>query len=69
VPSGGPGPGGHRASAGRSTRYSTVALVLDELGNRGTVGLEAWASGDSEHALARFREAFTVPGTRTGALP
>ena len=49
--------------------YPAVALVLDELGYRGTVGLEAWASGDSEHALARFREAFTVPGTRTGALP
>jgi hydroxypyruvate isomerase len=47
----------------------TLALVLDELGHRGTVGLEAWASGDSEHALTCFREAFTVPGTRTGALP
>ena len=30
-----------------------------ELGYRGTVGLEAWASGDSEQALARFRAAFT----------
>jgi hydroxypyruvate isomerase len=31
------------------------------LGYRGTVGLEAWASGDSERALAGFRAAFTRP--------
>jgi hydroxypyruvate isomerase len=41
--------------------YPAVARALDGLGYRGTVGLEAWASGDSEQALARFREAFTVP--------
>ena len=39
--------------------YSAVAAALEELGYRGTVGLEAWASGDSEQALERFREAFT----------
>jgi hypothetical protein len=26
------------------------------------VGLEAWAAGDSELALERFRAAFTLPG-------
>jgi hydroxypyruvate isomerase len=57
--------------------YPAVAAALRELGYRGTVGLEAWASGDSEHALARFREAFTPPGdpgdlagpSETGARP
>jgi hydroxypyruvate isomerase len=37
------------------------------MGYHGTVGLEAWASGDSEQALARFREAFSgsqSPGSR-----
>jgi hydroxypyruvate isomerase len=37
------------------------------MGYRGTVGLEAWASGDSEQALARFRAALTgsqAPGSR-----
>ena len=39
--------------------YPAIARTLEELGYRGTVGLEAWASGDSELALARFRDAFT----------
>jgi hydroxypyruvate isomerase len=39
--------------------YPAIARVLEELGYRGTVGLEAWASGDSELALERFRAAFT----------
>jgi hydroxypyruvate isomerase len=39
--------------------YPAIARALEELGYRGTVGLEAWASGDSEQALARFRDAFT----------
>jgi hydroxypyruvate isomerase len=39
--------------------YPAIAAALEELGYRGTVGLEAWASGDSEQALARFRAAFT----------
>ena len=38
-----------------------VALALADVGYRGTVGLEAWASGDSELALERFRAAFTLP--------
>ena len=43
--------------------YPAIAAVLEELGYRGTVGLEAWASGDSEQALARFRDAFTRSDT------
>jgi hydroxypyruvate isomerase len=46
--------------------YPAIARALDELGYRGTVGLEAWASGDSEQALGRFREAFTLPGDPGG---
>jgi hydroxypyruvate isomerase len=51
--------------------FPAVAAALEELGYRGTVGLEAWASGDDEQALARFRSPFTRPGddtaTGTGA--
>ncbi len=41
--------------------YPAIARALRHLGYRGTVGLEAWASGSDELALQRFREAFTVP--------
>jgi hydroxypyruvate isomerase len=40
--------------------YPALARALEALGYRGTVGLEAWASGDSELALERFRTAFTT---------
>ena len=40
--------------------YPAVARALADMGFTGTVGLEAWASGDSEAALTRFREAFTL---------
>ena len=41
--------------------YLAVARTLAELGYRGTVGLEGWASGeDSTRALERFRTAFTA---------
>jgi hydroxypyruvate isomerase len=40
--------------------YPAIARALDGMGYRGTIGLEAWPSGDDEIALARFREAFTV---------
>jgi hydroxypyruvate isomerase len=40
--------------------YPAVARALAGTGYRGTVGLEGWASGDSEDALERFRAAFTV---------
>lgn len=39
--------------------YPAVARALVELGYTGTVGLEAFASGDSEVALERFRAAFS----------
>ncbi|GAA2156082.1 hydroxypyruvate isomerase [Humibacillus xanthopallidus] len=40
--------------------YPAVARALVEMGYKGPVGLEAFASSDPELALARFREAFTV---------
>ena len=40
--------------------YPGVARALAEQGYDGVIGLEAFASGDSEVALSRFREAFTV---------
>lgn len=41
--------------------YPAIARELKTLGYAGTIGLEAFASGDDELALRRFREAFTVP--------
>jgi hydroxypyruvate isomerase len=41
--------------------YPAIAKVLAEIGYRGTIGFEGWASTDDELALARFRDAFTVP--------
>jgi hydroxypyruvate isomerase len=41
--------------------YPAVARALAAMGYDGVVGLEAYAAdGDSERALARFREAFTL---------
>ncbi len=40
--------------------YPAIARALKEMGYRGTIGLEAWPSGDDELALSRFREAFAV---------
>jgi hydroxypyruvate isomerase len=40
--------------------YPAIARALAGIGYTGTVGLEAWASGDSETALERFRSAFTL---------
>ena len=39
--------------------YPAVARALRETGYTGVVGLEGWASTDSDTALRRFREAFT----------
>lgn len=39
--------------------YPAIATALRDMGYRGTIGLEAWASGDSEQALAAFRAAFS----------
>lgn len=40
--------------------WNGIAKALHVMGYSGPVGMEAWASGDEETALARFREAFTV---------
>ena len=39
--------------------YPAIATALRDMGYRGPIGLEAWASGDSEDALAAFRAAFS----------
>lgn len=39
-------------------RYEAIAAALRDLGYDGVVGLEAWASTDSEDALRAFRAAF-----------
>lgn len=40
--------------------YPAIARALHRIGYSGVVGLEGWASGDSEAALERFRQAFTL---------
>jgi hydroxypyruvate isomerase len=40
--------------------YPAVAKALRDMGYRGTVGLEGFASGDPVDALNAFRAAFTV---------
>ena len=40
--------------------YLAIARALAAIGYRGTIGLEAWASGDDGLALDRFRQAFTL---------
>ena len=44
--------------------YPAIAQALMEMGYRGNIGLEGWASGDDELALERFRTAFTYPFTQ-----
>jgi hydroxypyruvate isomerase len=39
--------------------YPAIATALHDIGFHGTIGLEAWASGDSNAALAAFRAAFS----------
>ena len=40
--------------------YGGIARALAGMGYDGPVGLEAWAKGDPEAALAAFRSAFTL---------
>ena len=40
--------------------YRGIARALKDMGYRGPVGMEAFASGDPEAALLAFREAFTI---------
>ncbi|MGH1562650.1 TIM barrel protein [Mumia sp. DW29H23] len=51
---------GRREPGTGEVRWSYVARELAEAGYGGVVAMEAWASGDSDVALERFREAFTV---------
>jgi hydroxypyruvate isomerase len=51
---------GRREPGTGEINYPAVAQALHDVGYRGVVGLEGWASGDSDLALKRFREAFTV---------
>jgi hydroxypyruvate isomerase len=51
---------GRREPGTGEINYPAIAAALDRLGYTGVVGLEAWASGDPEAALERFRAAFTV---------
>ena len=50
-------PGRFEPSTGE-INYPAIARALDEAGYRGTIGMEAWASGDDELALRRFRKRF-----------
>lgn len=52
---------GRREPGTGEIAYSAVARALDALDYSGVIGLEGWASGDSEAALAAFRSTFTVP--------
>lgn len=40
--------------------YPAIARALADMGYHGTIGLEAWPSGDDDLALDRFRQAFTL---------
>ncbi|MFG6176400.1 TIM barrel protein [Halomonas sp. THAF12] len=40
--------------------YPAIARALNDMGYRGTVGLEGWASEEDELALQRFKDAFTL---------
>ncbi|MDO0909327.1 TIM barrel protein [Streptomyces sp. DT2A-34] len=51
---------GRREPGTGEINYPAIARALAGLGYEGTVAMEAWASGDSELALERFRSAFTV---------
>jgi len=48
--------------------YPAIARALTDLGYDGTVAMEAWASGDSDLALERFRSAFTPDTSPQWAL-
>jgi hydroxypyruvate isomerase len=50
---------GRREPGTGEIHYPAIARALERLGYQGVVALESWASGDSEMALQRFRDAFT----------
>ena len=43
-----------------STGAGAVAAALRAAGWTGTIGLEGWAATDTDTALRRFRDAFSV---------
>jgi hydroxypyruvate isomerase len=49
---------GRREPGTGEINYSAIAKALDEMGYCGTVGLEAYASGDDKIALERFSSTF-----------
>jgi hydroxypyruvate isomerase len=51
---------GRREPGTGEIHYPAIAAALRRLDYRGVVGLEAWASGESERALERFRSAFSA---------
>lgn len=51
---------GRREPGTGEINYAGVARALNDMGYRGPVALEAYASGDPEAALEAFRAAFTV---------
>lgn len=44
--------------------YPAIAAALRAMGYGGVIGLEGWAAGDPNQALAAFRAAFTPPAMR-----
>lgn len=51
---------GRREPGTGEVNYAGVARGLDEMGYRGPVAMEAWASGNSDVALEAFRAVFTI---------
>ena len=45
-----------RTNQAQAVDYSAIAVALKEIGYRGTVGLEAYASGEDKVALERFSQ-------------
>ncbi|HEX7430381.1 MAG TPA: TIM barrel protein [Mycobacterium sp.] len=53
-------PGRYEPGTGE-INYPAIAKALRDIDFTGTVGMEAWASGDSDAALEAFRRAFSSP--------
>ena len=51
-------PGRHEPGTGE-INYTGVSAALQAMGYTGVIGMEAWASGDSDLALERFKTAFS----------
>lgn len=51
---------GRREPGSGEIHYPAIARALDDIGYRGVVALEGWASGESGRALQAFRDAFSL---------